>query len=261
MSPFDSSPVHLAHRGVVMVTGEDSRAFLQGLITNDMALLTPDQPLYTCLLTSQGKFLFDAFIFAQSDYLLMDVYRDTIPALITHLSRYRLQSKVNFTDVSDKWHVYIGGAGTPDPRTPTMGSRFLSQDAPSTHDITPYHLHRIKCGVPEGHLDLIPEKDFPLLFRLDHFHAISFTKGCYIGQEVTARTHYRGVIRQRLVRVEAEAQLEAGADLFADNAKVGRITSAVGSQGLALIRQEAEQSLPTSACTESGVNINIIDNK
>lgn len=236
----------LPDRGVIEISGEDRVAFLQGLVSNDVAQAAPGQPVWAALLTPQGKWLADFFVHARGETLLLDCERAQVPMLIARLARFRLRSKVAFADRSDDWPVQVSwgeaaGAGGADPRLPEAGSRAIL-DAPvaSPGDAAAYDSHRLALGLPDGSRDLGAEKTVLLEAGFDELNGVSWTKGCYMGQELTARTKYRGLVKRRLVPVRVEGPLPPrDTPVFAGAAEVGEMKSGRGARGLALLRIEA----------------------
>lgn len=251
----------LLHRGILEIQGEDRAAFLQGLITNDIYEVTPHQAIYATLLTPQGRFLYDFFISEQNGSYFLETEALKLEALLKKLNLYKLRSKITLkarldlkvyalwgTDIassldlkdergSAKDGVYM------DPRLIELGARAIgeidSQNFQSA-SVEEYASHRLKLGVPEGGQDLIPEKSILLESGLDELHAVSWTKGCYMGQELTARTKYRGLVRKRLFPLVIEGTPPPfGADIFKNEVVVGEMRTHAGSLGLALLRLEA----------------------
>jgi tRNA-modifying protein YgfZ len=215
----------LEDRGVIQITGTDATSFLQGLITNDINQASEDNLLYTAMLTPQGKFLFDFFILKTADGYLLDCYKPTIAALIKKLSIYKLRSDITIKNVSDVYAVYSDSArGLPDPRMPEFGRRLITGDKPETNaGFAAYEKRRIEAGLPES-ADFITEDDFPLQCNLEQLNGVNFNKGCYVGQEVTARTKYKGAIKYSFYKVSADTPL----------AKDGKILRSVhGNIGIA----------------------------
>ena len=250
----------LAHRGVVEVAGADRVGFLQGLVSNDVALAMPDSAVWTALLTPQGKWLADFFILAEGERLLLDVEAAQAAMLVAQLSRFRLRAKITLRDVSAEFvvHASWGGAkpppGTisgPDPRLAEAGWRILAR-APLPADATAedYDSHRLTLGLPDGTRDMIAEKSILLEGGFDELHGLSWTKGCYMGQELTARTKYRGLLKRRLFPVSVEGPLPApGTPVLRDGVEVGEMRSGRSTLGLALLRIDATQA--TLACGDA----------
>ena len=198
----------LEDRGVIQISGSDATSFLQGLITNDINTASEDKLLYTAMLTPQGKFLYDFFVLKTADGYLLDCYKPTIAALIKKLSIYKLRSEIEIKNVSDIYSVYSDSSrGLPDPRLPGFGKRFISGDKPETNaGFAAYEKKRIEFGMPES-ADFIAEDDFPLQCNLEQLNGVSFNKGCYVGQEVTARTKYKGSIKYSFYKVTSDQPL------------------------------------------------------
>jgi len=239
----------LPERGVVEVTGEDRVTFLQGLVSNDVTQAAPGRAVWAALLTPQGKWLADFFILAEDGRLLLDCARGQAAMLVTLLSRYRLRARVALRDASSALAVSAGwggaampaGIAAPDPRLPEAGWRTLS---PVVADATAedYDAHRLSLGLCDI-ADMEPQKTVLLEAGFDDLSGISWTKGCYMGQELTARTRYRGLLKKRLFPVSIEGPAPApGTLLTRDGAELGEMRSARGGIGLALLRIEAAQA-------------------
>jgi len=248
-------PVFLETRGVLRVGGPEARTFLQGLITNNVERVGADRAIYGALLTPQGKFLFDFFIVADGDGLLLDTDAERAGDLLKRLKLYKLRAEVAIDDVSDAWRVLAdledqageASAATTgadeirftDPRLPALGARILRRGAEvgAPQDAL-YDAHRLALGVPVAGADIHPEKSFALESNLDDLNAIDFQKGCYVGQEVTSRTKRRGAVRKRILIAETDesARLPAGAAVRAGTAALGEILSSAPGRALALTR-------------------------
>ncbi|MBV8402391.1 MAG: folate-binding protein YgfZ, partial [Acetobacteraceae bacterium] len=244
----------LPARGVLEISGADRISFLQGLVSNDVQDSGPNRAVWAALLTPQGKWLADFFILADSERLLLDCERAQVAMLLQRLSRFRLRSKVELRDASDSLQVYAawGGApgsgrlAAPDPRLPEAGWRVLADTAlPCSATEEDWDQHRLALGLPDGSRDLESEKTVLLEAGFDELHGVSWTKGCYMGQELTARTKYRGLVKRRLVPVEVRGPLPAsGSPVFRNNSEVGAMRSGRGGHGLAQLRLEVlEESL------------------
>jgi folate-binding protein YgfZ len=238
----------LPRRAVLAIEGEDRTPFLQGLVSNDVAAAEPGHAVWAALLTPQGKWLADFFIFADGDRLLLDCERDQAPDVLRRLSRYRLRSKATLR-IADDLAVYAawGGAPTvpaivaPDPRLPGAGWRLLSAiPLPTTVSEADWDRHRLALGLPDGSRDLEAEKTVLLEAGFDELHGVSWSKGCYMGQELTARTKYRGLVKRRLLPVAIEGALPPpGSPVLRDGAEVGSMRSGCGQIGLAVLRLDA----------------------
>lgn len=251
--------LHLKDRAVIAVEGGEARDFLQGLITNDVAQLAPGRGLYAALLTPQGKILFD-FLVAEGDgAVLIDCAAGQADALLKRLAMYRLRAKVGIA-IRPQLSVYVGLSGRPaeravtfpDPRLPALGPRSIGAVAEMPDFLegpASYHAERVRLGVPES-ADFGSDKVFALDAGLEELHAVAFTKGCYVGQELTARMKHRGTARKRILGIKAERALpEPGTALMSEAIEVGEIISSYGSAGFALLRLDrlAEAKAPLTA--------------
>jgi hypothetical protein len=260
-------------RGVVSISGEDARNFLQGLISNDVDRLSDSRALYAALLTPQGRYLHDFFLLLHgSGEILLDCVGAQRPELQRRLQMYRLRSKVSLADRSPDFTAFavIGdgaaerfgvaaepGAAAPlaggivfaDPRLATLGLRVLlpsaAGDAPLTErgcvaaSLEDYDLRRLVNGVPDGSQDFVAEKSLLLECNFDELNGIDWQKGCYIGQEVTARTRYRGLLKRRLVPVAVTTGgplPPPGTPVLAGSSEAGELRSGRGDIALALLR-------------------------
>jgi len=194
---MSNSGTWLDDRALIRLSGEGVRDFLQGLVTHDMALLTPQTPLWAGLLTPQGKALFDFLLWADGDAVLVDCERDQAEALARRLAMYRLRRPITIEPVAGAVHWALDGAlGVPDPRLPGLGRRWLGlPGAPAAG----WRAHRLGLGVTEGVAELGQDKTLWLEANTGELNGVSFTKGCYVGQENTARMHYRAKVNRRLV--------------------------------------------------------------
>jgi folate-binding protein YgfZ len=250
----------LAHRGVVEVAGADRVSFLQGLVSNDVTQAAPGHAVWAALLTPQGKWLADFFVLAEGERLLLEVEAAQAAMLVASLTRFRLRAKVTLRDASADFvvHAAWGGAApppgviaAPDPRLAEAGWRLLAP-APLPADATAadYDAHRLALGLPDGARDMDPQKSVLLEAGFDELHGVSWTKGCYMGQELTARTKYRGLLKRRLFPVAVEGPLPApGTPITRDGAEVGEMRSGQGGLGLALLRIETAEGV--LACGEA----------
>ena len=243
----------LDDRAVLAISGPQARDFLQGLVTNDIAGgLAPGNGLYTALLSPQGKILFDFLVTEGDGALLLDVARDQRDALRKKLTLYRLRSKVEI-EARDQLAVYVNLAGHPDnrivsyadravsfadPRYPNLGVRSIGAVAEMPANLSgprDYHQRRLKLGVPEAG-DFGFEKIFALDAGLAELNGVSFSKGCYIGQELTSRMKHRATSRKRILTVTADISLPAAGTLTKGGADIGELISTHGHTAFALVR-------------------------
>ncbi len=193
----------LADRALLRVSGEDVRGFLQGLVTQDVALVRPDAPQWAGLLTAQGKALFDFILWAARDFgggedILIDCEAEQREALARRLSIYRLRRKIAIEAVEGGVHWSVeGGRGVPDPRLAELGFRWLGEAAGGAAD--GWLEHRLRLGVTEGVGELGSDKTLWLECNAAELNGVSFSKGCYVGQENTARMNWRAKVNRRLV--------------------------------------------------------------
>ncbi len=235
----------LPHRGVVEIDGPDRVTFLQGLVSNDVTKAAPGRAVWSALLTPQGRYLAEFFILATADSFLLDAPRDAIPDLIKRLGRFRLRSKVTLADRSADFAVHAAWNGSatiadaitaPDPRLDAAGTRILARTKlPDTLDATAYLAHRLALGLPD-HADLEPEKTLLMEAGFGELHGIDWDKGCYMGQELTARTRYRGLVKRRLVPVNGSADLPPKGTITTADREAGELRTALGIRGLAMLR-------------------------
>ena len=273
----------LADRGVVRVLGADADKLLQGIITNDMDLLASQPALHAALLTPQGKILFEFFVAkaGEGSYLL-ETGVDQAAALAKRLGMYKLRAKVVIADVSAEYRVLAlwgeapqspgeakGTVRFPDPRLPELGLRILAESkfaddvasASNGSDATAedYHAHRIALGVPEGGKDYALGDTFPHEADMDRLNGVSFTKGCFVGQEVVSRMQHRAHVRKRVVPVEAAGpgELQPGAEIALGAAVIGRVGSVAGRRSLAMLRLDraAEAKAKGQPLTTGGIEI------
>ncbi|HXH17022.1 MAG TPA: folate-binding protein [Sphingomonas sp.] len=191
------SATTLADRSVIRVAGDDVRGFLQGLVTADTGLLAPDAPAWGALLSPQGKVLFDFILWDDGDAVLIDVEADQAEALVKRLSLYRLRRAITIQpdEAKVQWSL-TGVHGSPDPRLASLGRRWLG---PATDPAHGWRAHRLSLGVAEGVAELGNGETLWLECNARELNGVSFTKGCYVGQENTARMHHRAKVNRRLV--------------------------------------------------------------
>lgn len=196
----------LAERAVLRASGEDVRGFLQGLVTNDVASLAPGRPLWAGLLTPQGKVLFDFLLWADGSDVLIDVEAAQVEAVSRRLGLYRLRRAITIEPDPLAVHWSMSGEqGIADPRLAALGRRWLAPPGPASSG---WLRHRLALGVTEGTAELGSGDTLWLECNARELGGVSFTKGCYIGQENTARMHHRGKVNRRLVVIPSSDSSE-----------------------------------------------------
>jgi hypothetical protein len=280
----DASFVLLDDRGILAVSGPDRRPFLQGLVSNDVDKVSPTAARYAALLTAQGKYLHDFMMVEAGESIWLDAEAARLGDLKRRLSMYRLRAKVSLDERSDLAVAAIFGADTTailglpsepgaarpfgsgvifvDPRLAMLGARAILPREPARAvladvDIAEigfdsYDRLRLSLGVPDGSRDLVLEKSILLESGFDELNGVDWQKGCYIGQELTARTKYRGLTKKRLlpVRIEGPAP-PSGAVVTADGREIGEMRSSRDGLGLALLRIEPVREGKTLAAGDS----------
>ena len=248
--------VHLADRGVVRVSGEDAKTFLDNLITCDLDRVSSHSARLGALLTPQGKILFDFIVFQAPEEIGGGYYLDALkvfaPDLAKRLGFYKLRAKVAVEDLSEGMTVVAGwdapkpedevGLVVEDPRLPDLGWRAIvaAQDAAefAKDPAEAYHARRIALGIPEGGRDFLFGDAFPHEALMDQLHGVDFDKGCYVGQEVVSRMQHRGTARTRLVPAlyEGGFAAEMGVEVMAGDKVLGKTGTGAEGRGLLMIR-------------------------
>src|SRR5215217_508059 len=261
----------LPERGILAVAGPDRRSFLQGLVSNDVEKLAAGRAVYAALLTPQGKYLHDFIMVEQGETIWLDAEAARLADLRRRLSMYRLRAKVEIAERPERGVAAAFGEGAlpalglpeesgavrpwesgvalVDPRLAGLGARIvadrlrlacLAEAGLTEAGFAAWDRHRLALGVPDGTRDLVPEKSILLESGFDELNGVDWQKGCYVGQELTARTKYRGLIKKRLfpVRIDGPAP-EPGALIMLDGKEAGEMRSARDGIGLALLRLDA----------------------
>jgi folate-binding protein YgfZ len=222
-------------RRIYRMSGADTRHFLQGLITNDIKGV--DQGLvYTAMLTPQGKYIADFFLATAGDSILLDVDASIGPALIQRLTMYKLRSDVQILETDMHLSRGTGPAPTgalPDPRHPDLGWRLYGDSA--TDDGTDWNAIRVAHCIPETGIELTPDT-YILEAGFERLHGVDFRKGCYVGQEVTARMKHKTELRKGLVRVAITGQAPVGTEITADGKSAGTLYTRAGDHAIAYLR-------------------------
>ena len=265
----------LDYRALIAVTGEDRRAFLQGIVSNDVARAVPGRAIWSAFLTAQGRFLHEFFMSEApwvdgNEAIILEGEADRRADLVKRLTMYRLRSKASVAPLADKkvyalWGdgaaaslgledrpgeagSFAGGMVFVDPRLAGAGLRAWLPDGAEADlrkagfepaPLVDWDARRIGLGLPDGSRDLVPEKAILLENGFDELSGVDWQKGCYMGQELTARTKYRGLVRKRLMPVTIEGAAPApGTPILLGDAEAGEMRSSAGQVGLALIRLE-----------------------
>jgi len=263
----------LDDRAVLRIAGPDRVAFLQGLVSNDVEKLTPERALWAAFLTPQGKYLHDFFLADDGEAILLDAEAARLADLHRRLKIYRLRSKVELSEAGGRrvfalWGegalAQLGLAETPgaaktlaggpvfaDPRLPALGARAILSAPPDGFQAgtrAAYDALRLSLGVPDGSRDLEVEKAILLENGFDELGAIDWQKGCWMGQELTARTRYRALIKKRLLPARFEGEAPApGTAVLQEGREVGELRSGAGDRALALLRLDALDGAPLTA--------------
>jgi len=257
----------LEERGILAVSGPDRRLFLQGLVSNDVEKLADNRAVYAALLTAQGKYLHDFVMVEVGEAIWLDAEAARLGDLRRRLTMYRLRAKVEIAErpelavaaaFGEGALAALGLAGEPgearlrdggvvlvDPRLAELGARAILEREHLSRlglelaqaDFAVYDRHRLALGIPDGSRDLVPDKSILLEAGFDELNGVDWEKGCYVGQELTARTKYRGLIKKRLFPVRIDGPAPAsGTMVTADGRDAGELRSSRDGQGLALLR-------------------------
>ncbi|GAU93112.1 hypothetical protein RvY_05099 [Ramazzottius varieornatus] len=290
----------LTSRSCIEVNGKDAADFLQGLITNDIHLLDGcteggPQCIYSMMLNHQGRVIYDLLVFSvvPNEYLL-ECDASLKDKLMKHLKLYKLRKDLTvssstqnvfsvYPDINDaSFQTKAGnsearfpdsGRMFRDPRLGLLGFRQLRETANNennsggitTSDELSYRRFRLKLGVPEGSQELPPGECFPMESNLDFMAGVNFDKGCYLGQELTARTHHTGVIRKRLMPIQIEGIGEDKVDVIqrdtpivnSSKKNVGKLRGHVGSSGVALMRVQEALAAESLMCDFNGQRVDV----
>jgi len=261
-----------AARGLIRIEGPDARPFLQGIVSNDVNKVSPTRAVYAALLTPQGKYLHDFFIVERDGALWLDCEAERRDDLLRRLSRFKLRSKVSLVPGPAGEAValicgagalgtlqlqaargaakpFAGGIVYVDPRLAVMGARAILPVGAAevlaalgivAGNPADYERLRLSHGLPDGSRDLEIEKSILLENGFEELDGVDWNKGCYMGQELTARTHYRALIKKRLVPVSVEGPPPPpGTPILSGGNEVGVLRSWAGGLGLALLKVEA----------------------
>lgn len=263
-----ASLARLDSRALLRVTGPDRASFLQGLLTNDVEGLAPGEARFAALLTPQGKFLFDLFVVAEPEALLLDVQADRRADLARRLAMYKLRAKAEIDEderaVFARWSPASvrpgegqdagdvpgvadesGARPSPgqtdlwvaDPRFSDLGERGYGRGAQTPAAEDAYDAWRLSLGVPDPGRDCLPDKTFPIEANFDLLHGIDFKKGCFVGQETSSRMKRRGQIKNRMLPIVFDGAPPAfGAEVLSGELRAGEVLSGRNGRAMALLR-------------------------
>ena len=260
----------LKDREILAISGTDARSFLQAMISNDASKIAPEVSIYAAMLTPQGKFLHDFIISQHKDSFLLDTEKRRASELAKNLNLFRLGSDVNISTNTDQlivaalWqkkglpifrdHPKIGNTTQTsncsvilDPRLAALGYRiigeskdiknFWSDRLSTTPTKSDYDIHRLEIGVPDGSRDIQVNKSFLLESNFEELNGVAFDKGCYVGQENTARQKHRGTIRRRLIKIHISGPPPNEGEIITwENGEIGQIRSVNNTCGMAIVR-------------------------
>jgi folate-binding protein YgfZ len=243
----EQEPKILGLRGIISLEGETALAFLQDLLTCDVGNMSEGTAAYGGLLSPQGKILYEIFVVNLGGKIWLDCPLPQRDGLAQKLKLYRLRAKIIITE-HPELDIAVGKKGWADPRHADMGRRQIVAKA-SLPQSTDYHAARIALGLADGGLDLGEGKFFPHEANWDQLQGVSFTKGCYVGQEVVSRMQHRATARSRILPVVFDGVALANAAITAGDTSIGETLSASGNAALALLRVDrlAEAKAPLLA--------------
>ncbi len=266
-------------RGLVSVSGTDRRTFLQGLVSQDVDRVSASRAAYGAFLTPQGKYLHDFCLAEIGDRLILDGEPSRADELIQRMNRFKLRAQVELTAADDLTvlavfgpdapavldlpeepgaaHPMAGGIAFVDPRSAELGCRLIlpttdlngviADLAVERSTFQAYDTLRISLGIPDGQRDMEVEKSILLECNFEALNGIDWDKGCYIGQEVTARTKYRGLAKRQLLPVKVEGAAPApGTAILAGGKQIGEIRSIHDGLAIASLRLDALDDADTA---------------
>lgn len=263
MAPYKPKLELLSHRSVIKVKGDGVYEFCQGLMTNDIFRLNTEKSLFTMILNSKGRVLYDCLIYKMDDHLLLECDNNAASDLTKYLKMYLLKRKIDINILEDTsiWALFSSTPMTTqfnsasvfnDPRLPILGQRIIADKMSGIRNEIvlderdnnfTYRQWRYTNGVAEGS-ELLKGQCFPLEMNCDYLNGISFNKGCYVGQELTARTHHTGVTRKRIMPIvfdDIPTGLDVNADVYSQpisetRRPPGKLRGLCGKVGVALLR-------------------------
>ena len=225
-----------ADRTVLRIGGAEREEFLQGIVTNDVARAR-DGLVYAALLTPQGKYLADFFLLAEEDAILLDIATPLAQGLAQRLSMYKLRADVTVgaTEIAVTRGLGPAPEGAyPDPRHPDLGWRAYGAGGGAAE--VDWDAIRVAHCIPESGIELIPNDTFMLEAGFERLDGVDFKKGCYVGQEVTARMKHKTELRKGFATVAVEGTAPVGTDIMANGKPAGTLYTQAGGRGIAYLR-------------------------
>ena len=228
-------------RAVLRVAGADAETLLQDLVTNNIEGLAPGRLVYAALLTPQGKYLFDFFIQAADGGFLIDIAKARAPAFAQRLAMYRLRRDAAIETTDLDVTLIWGGDASPegalaDPRDSGLGWRIYGPAPEATATRADYDALRVRLCAPETGRELIEDQTYILEAGFERLNGVDFRKGCYVGQEVTARMKHKTELKKGLARVTIDGAAEEGTALTVEGRPAGTLFTVAGGEGLAHLR-------------------------
>jgi hypothetical protein len=242
----------LRNRSFIEIKGADATKFLQGITTNQV---TAEFPTYHLILSPQGRYLCDFILVPIDDKsYILDLLESSKERLLQMLGLYKMRSKVEINECSSQYlSIYSTGSiaemSFKDPRSKYLQYRsiiktdqqHLLQNFATKYGL--YNTDKYRFTIPEGDIDMISEKALPPEYGVDLLNGISYSKGCYVGQEVIARTKYQGIVRKKVYHAEAEtdiSDIKHGTEITFEDVKIGIFCSGYGLEGIILIREQED---------------------
>ncbi len=274
-----SKLVALKDRSIIELRGPDSKEFLQGLISNDIHKIANDKLIYCAMLSPKGRFLYNFFIFEKNDSIFLDSLDIRVDEIIRKLSFYKLKKDITIVKNLDlKVFCNLNGEiensqpahSFKDPRSKTLGQRIYSNESKLEsfeiiNDTKDYEFTRIKNKIPESEKDLNYDKSIIVEYGLDNFNAIDYEKGCYVGQELTARTHHLGQVRKKIFYCKFDSQeiIAKNSEVFLNDTKIGLALSSIKYNnmvyGLIFIKIDDKFNKDSANLTADNIKIEILN--
>ncbi|MFU7501182.1 MAG: YgfZ/GcvT domain-containing protein [Candidatus Tisiphia sp.] len=261
----------LTNRAIIEVAGDDAMNFLHNLTTND---IKNNNYCYSYALSNQGRYLFDFFVLKLSaTRLFIDINVNQSDLFKNHLVRYKLRAKIEVNDLSNIYQVIYSKQqlefnGYKDPRYDQLGFRsIVSKDIPITAGTLGLYLQdKYNFAIVDGYDDLIFNRSIPVEYGCEELNAVSYIKGCYIGQEVISRTKYQGVVRKKIFKLSVNidsintgsSDIAKDDEIIANNIKIGTICSIYQNMAIALIREDDYYSLQNTAITVKNLPVSLV---